>query len=61
MGNLRAKLVFSYLLSCEKENIIYSSIKFTYLVIEFFKNRKTVVNRRNATDTKDITTSSTER
>ena len=61
MDNSRAKLVFSYLLSCEKKHIIYSSIKSTYLVIEFFKSRKTAVNRRNATDTKDITTSPTER
>ena len=40
MKNSRAKLVFSCLLNCGKENIIYSFSRFTSFVIEFFRNRK---------------------
>ena len=61
MKNSRAKLVFSYLLSCGKENFVYSFIKLTTLVIEFFRNRKTIVNRRNTSRTREITTSPIER
>ena len=57
MKNSRAKLVFSCPLSCEKENIICCFLNFSSFVIEFFRNSKTIVNRRHVTHTKDIITS----
>ena len=61
LKNSKVKLVFSSLLSCTKENIIRSFIKFTSHLVEFFTNRKIVVNRINATRTEDLTTSLIER